>query len=148
MKPPTKVNTDSLISLISRINRQLSHAMEPGLVLLGLSEQEFRILGLLIGETGISQNELASKLSVRPATLSSAITRLVGKGFVKQEKDPNDQRIRRLQLNPNYDLSPASLLLDQTETQITMGLTTRDIATTKRVLQHLSTQLLQMKEQS
>ena len=137
----TTINTNSLVSLISRLNRQIAQAMEAPIAEIGLSTQEFRIAGLLLGETGISQKELAQKLSVRPATLSVALDRLESKGVIKRLSDPNDLRVNLLSLNPDFDLGPSNTLLETFEHELTQHLSKSALTTTLNVLTKISNQL-------
>lgn len=135
------INTESLVSLISRLNRLFNHAMEASIATLDLSIQEFRITGLLIGESGISQKQLAQKLSVKPSTLSVALDRLEAKGVIHRVTHGSDQRIKLLQLNGDFDLSPAQQLLENFEQQITQGISKTDLTTTVNVLVKISQRL-------
>ncbi len=135
------INTESLVSLISRLNRLFNHALEASIATLDLSIQEFRITGLLIGETGISQKQLAQKLSVKPSTLSVALDRLEAKGVIHRVTHSSDQRIKLLQLNSDFDLRPAQQLLENFEQQITQGISKTDLTTTVNVLVKISQSL-------
>lgn len=137
----SSLNTEFLVSLISRLNRLFNHSMEASIAALDLSIQEFRITGLLIGEAGISQKQLAQKLSVKPSTLSVALDRLEAKGVIHRVAHESDRRIKLLQLNSEFDLTPAQQLLEDFEQKITQGISKADLLTTVNVLTKISQSL-------
>lgn len=134
-------NTESLVSLISRVNRLFNQSMQASIATLDLSVQEFRIAGLLIGEAGISQKQLAQKLSVKPSTLSVALDRLEAKGVIHRVAHEGDQRVKLLKLNSDFDLIPARQLLEKFEQEITQGISTADLMTTVNVLAKIAQSL-------
>lgn len=137
----SSLNTESLVSLISRLNRLFNHSIEASIATLDLSIQEFRITGLLLGEAGISQKQLAQKLSVKPSTLSVALDRLEAKGVIHRVAHESDQRIKLLQLNSEFDPTPAQQLLEDFEQKITQGISKADLITTVNVLAKISQSL-------
>ncbi|RJE89695.1 MarR family transcriptional regulator [Paenibacillus sp. 1011MAR3C5] len=52
----------------------------------------------LAREGGQSQNELARKLEIKPATLTVMLNRMVKNGLVRREADPSDLRVSRIYL--------------------------------------------------
>lgn len=125
---------DLLISKISRISRLIPQVMEKPLNSIDISMQEFRIVGLLIGEKGISQKDLASKLSVKPSTLSVAISKLEGKGYIDRKVSAEDKRINYLTLCEDIDLTEANKIVSDIEVALVGGISKKDIEITKRVL--------------
>ncbi|MFT4295059.1 MAG: MarR family winged helix-turn-helix transcriptional regulator [Micropruina sp.] len=61
-----------------------------------LTMQQFRALGHLVKQPGISGNELGGLLGVSAPTASGLVERLVEKGLVERSDDADDRRIRRL----------------------------------------------------
>lgn len=115
-------SSDSLVALINYIARMSGQCAESHLQKLGLTQQEFRILGCLVGETGISQKALAYKLSVKPPTLSVAIDKLEAKGYLHRQISPHDQRIKLLVLADNLDFSASNALLHDLDDILLKGI--------------------------
>ena len=132
-----------LISLIPRLARHLGITLEKELATLELTLQEFKILGLLIGEAGISQKDLAQKLGVRAATLSVAINKLEQKQRIIRTPATEDKRINLLSLHPDLDISEANQLLQNVETKITANIPAEHLQIAKDVLQQLNDNLHQ-----
>ncbi|MEL6838001.1 MAG: MarR family transcriptional regulator [Pseudomonadota bacterium] len=82
---------------------------------------DFHTLGLLRAEPGLRATALAHRLHVAPTTASSLIARLVKKGLVSRDRDPEDGRAVALSLTDkgraaadtihNQDLSNMELFL-------------------------------------
>lgn len=127
----------SLLSRLSKVNRLFAQIIESKLAPMGISYQEMRIVGLLMGETRITQKVLAQKLSVRAATLSVAISKLETQGLVKRVPSKTDKRVNYLQLIPDMKITKVETLLTDLESEMTQGITTEDLHTTSRVLLHI-----------
>lgn len=61
-----------------------------------LTMQQFRALGQVVRQPGISGNELGGLLGVSAPTASGLVERLVEKGLIARIDDADDRRIRRL----------------------------------------------------
>lgn len=61
-----------------------------------LTMQQFRVLGQVVRQPGISGNELGGLLGVSAPTASGLVERLVEKGLIARIDDADDRRIRRL----------------------------------------------------
>ena len=127
----------SLLSRLSKVNRLFSQRIESKLVPMGISYQEMRIVGLLMGESNITQKMLAQKLSVRAATLSVAISKLETQGLVKRVPSSTDKRVNYLHLIPDKKIAKVETLLTDLEKDVTQGLSMEDLHTTSRVLLHI-----------
>lgn len=127
----------SILSRLSKANRLFAQAIESELGPLGITYQEMRIVGLLMGETNITQKDLAQKLSVRAATLSVAISKLETLGLVKRISSNTDKRVNYLHLIPDPKITQVETLLTRLETEIMQGISSDDIHTTSRVLLHI-----------
>lgn len=51
------------------------------------------ILDLLVAHSGISQQQLADSLHIRPQSISEAIGILEGRGYIRKEASPSDRRV-------------------------------------------------------
>jgi DNA-binding MarR family transcriptional regulator len=70
-----------------------------GLFSLNLTIQQLRVVMLLFAESvGMSTHRLAEAIGVSLATLTGIIDRLEARGLVRRSLDPNDRRVRRIDL--------------------------------------------------
>jgi DNA-binding MarR family transcriptional regulator len=126
-----------IISQSTQLVRRGSKILEKELLPKGITFQEFRIAGLLIDEEDITQKDLAEKLSVRPATLSVAISKLEDRGIVKREPSDLDKRANYLRLTPSSNFTEMTEILGAFEKKISLGISAKDLKTTRRVLGQL-----------
>ncbi len=64
-----------------------------------LSARDSSLLAHLDRERGTQAAELAQHMQVRPSTLSAALARLEGLGYIEREPDADDRRVQRLRLS-------------------------------------------------
>ena len=122
------------ISLVSKLSRTIATMAERLLEPIDISLQEFRIVGLLIGETHTNQKDLAQKLSVKPSSLSVAISKLEEKGTLERKVSSTDKRVNYLTLSPDLDLAKMNNLVLNMEDDLLKGISKKDLAITKRAL--------------
>ena len=123
-----------LISRFGQIGRLMGQAIENKLAPVGITYQEMRIAGLLMGEEAITQKDLAEKLSVRPATLSVAISKLEAQGLVERIPSQTDRRVNYLHLKSGDKITQVDNLLRAVESDITRGISQKDLDITAKVL--------------
>lgn len=63
-----------------------------------LTMQQFRVLGFVVKDPGMTGHELGEKLGVSAPTASGLVDRLVEKGLLERVDDTADRRIRRLHI--------------------------------------------------
>jgi DNA-binding MarR family transcriptional regulator len=126
-----------LLSRLAQFSRLSAKAIERKISPLGISLQEMRIAGLMMGEEEITQKGLAAKLSVRAATLSVAITKLEKQGLVERRQSAADKRIQFLSLRPNEKFLQVDQLLIDLEAQVSEGISQKEIAVTQKVVLRL-----------
>ena len=134
MKKNTLDYNELVISLVSKLSRTIATMAERLLEPIDISLQEFRIVGLLIGETHTNQKDLAQKLSVKPSSLSVAISRLEEKGTLERTVSSTDKRVNYLTLNPDLDLAKMNNLVISMEDDLLKGISKKDLGITKRAL--------------
>lgn len=61
-----------------------------------ISRAGVRLLTAVLAEDGIRTSELAELLDLRPSSLTDALKRLEGGGFIERKKDPDDARVIRV----------------------------------------------------
>lgn len=75
--------------------------LEPRLRKLGIGWGTFQLLAAVqAAGKGASQAEIARRLGITPATLSEAVFANVKKGYLEQNVDESDRRVRTLALTP------------------------------------------------
>lgn len=60
--------------------------------------QQFRVLGFVVKDPGMTGHELGESLGVSAPTASGLVDRLVEKGLLERVDDATDRRIRRLHI--------------------------------------------------
>ncbi|HML50459.1 MAG TPA: MarR family transcriptional regulator [Propionicimonas sp.] len=63
-----------------------------------LTMQQFRVLGFIVKDPGMTGHELGVSLGVSAPTASGLVDRLVEKGLLERADDATDRRIRRLHI--------------------------------------------------
>lgn len=126
-----------LISRFGKINRLMGKVIERQLAPLGITYQEMRIAGLLMGEENITQKALAQKLSVRAATLSVAISKLEIQGLVKRVPSKKDKRVNFLHLIPGNKIAKVDELLTTLESDITEGIPKEELQVSSKVFEQI-----------
>jgi len=137
MNIQSKTYDNLVVSLASRLVRLGAKAIEVPLEKAGISLQEFKITGLLVGEKRINQKTLASKLMVKPATLSVAIDKLERKGVLQRVPSDTDKRVNYLSLCDGIDLSEMNSLLFNVESQMLKGVSQNDLDATVKTLKEM-----------
>jgi len=112
----------------------MAQVIEHRLAPTGISYQEMRITGLLMGEDNITQKDLAEKLSVRAATLSVAVSKLEKQGLVKRVASKTDKRVNFLQLLPSKKIPQVDTLLTAIDEDMTHGISSKELEITSKVL--------------
>jgi DNA-binding MarR family transcriptional regulator len=145
---PIGKNHQLIISRSSQLSRLAAKILEKNLAPLGITFQEFRIAGLLISDDNITQKDLAEKLSVRPATLSVAISKLESRGIVERVPSDSDKRVNYLRLVPdnNNNFAEMHLLLNNLENEICSGISAKELQTTKKVLGLIADNLIKLNQ--
>jgi MarR family 2-MHQ and catechol resistance regulon transcriptional repressor len=66
----------------------------------GLGDSDFRVLELLLHKGPTPVNTIGPKVQLTPGSISVAIDRLEEKGLVRRRGDPEDRRVRVVELTP------------------------------------------------
>lgn len=130
-----------LLSRFGKINRLMAQVIESRLAPIGITYPEMRIAGLLMGEENMTQKVLAEKLSVRPATLSVAISKLEAQGLVKRVPSKADKRVNFLHLVASKKITKVDTLLEVLEADLVQGIAEKDLRVAAKVLTQIITNL-------
>jgi DNA-binding MarR family transcriptional regulator len=60
-----------------------------------------KILATLSREDGITQHELAARLSIRPQSLTAALSKLEEGGYITRQRSPQDKREQNVLITPS-----------------------------------------------
>jgi len=83
--------------ILTRLSAQLLEGVVEGL---GFGENEYAVVSWLNICDQATPTELAADLGMKPTTLSTVIERIVGKGFARRVRNPEDGRSYLLELTP------------------------------------------------
>lgn len=122
-------------------------AFEETLAAAGGSLGTWVVLSALSSEGVISQTALAEHIEVEGATITHHIDRLEGLGLVRRQRDPDDRRVRRLELTAAGARLHRSLLtaVKELEATATAGLTEPQQAEFRRTLDLIRSNLSAMR---
>src|SRR2546430_8527192 len=65
-----------------------------------LGDSDFRVLEALLHKGPLPVNTIGPKVWLTPGSISVAVDRLVKKGLVSRKDQPDDRRVRRVELTP------------------------------------------------
>ena len=71
-----------------------------GLEETGIDDTDFRILEALLSKRPLPVNTIGPKVNPTPASISTAVDRLVERGLVSRVESPEDRRVRIVSLTP------------------------------------------------
>lgn len=105
------------------------------------------ILFYLNGVESASQDELAKAVEIDKTTVTRAIQKLEGLGFIERKRDEQDHRINRVALTflgkaHHDELKAASIVWQET---LTKGLCEEDLIVLERLMNHMCENVRQMK---
>jgi DNA-binding MarR family transcriptional regulator len=93
-RPDLRIEPIAITARLARLQARLGPRLEEVFVRFGLRGTDFAVLATLVRLEGerISQRRLGAELGLSPGTISLRIDRLVGRGLVEREPDPDDGR--------------------------------------------------------
>ena len=99
--PDLDVETEGLISRIHKISRYIDRILSETAAEFDLSLADWQLLGSL--RRGgppyeLTPGQLAERLMISPAAMTSRLDRLEERGLIARHPDPNDRRVTRVQL--------------------------------------------------
>ena len=85
--------------LMKAFQALMPHAAE-SIARTALGDSDFRVLEALLHKGPLPVNTVGPKVWLTPGSISVAVDRLVKKGLVSRKDDPDDRRVRRVELTP------------------------------------------------
>lgn len=137
----TNLTINSLLSEIIRLQFTQSHKL---FETYGLHPGQVPLLLCLYDEDGLNQSVLASRLHVKPSTVTVMIQRLERSGMIFKQPDEKDKRICRTFLTPKgYETCHAlKKLYEDTEALYNKNLSIEEQIIFKRLLMQVRDNLL------
>ena len=86
--------------ILARAYRSLSEYLEGAIAALGICLSDFLILEVLLHKGSLPMSEIAGKVLLANASMTSAADRLVRRGLVVRKAVSGDRRVRQLELTP------------------------------------------------
>jgi MarR family transcriptional regulator, transcriptional regulator for hemolysin len=87
---------DSLTHWVKLAFMTMRREMESSLRASGLTLTQWRALGMLLHTPGSTHSDLVKQLEVEAPSVTSLVNGMERKGWVRQERSPEDARVKRL----------------------------------------------------
>lgn len=122
---------EEIMGLNDRIHARAMQLLGPVELPEDLTMQQMRVLGVVGHEPGLTGQELSARLSVSAPTASGLVDRLSAKGLVARVEDPDDRRVRRIELTDagRHLLSGIDSVFDQMIQTIVPAIAVDDLRT-------------------
>lgn len=139
------VSAAMLLEQVSHLSRY--HAMKK-MEALDLKPGQVGILFILNGEGSMSQKRLAEKMGITPPSMTAAIRKLEGRGYIIKEADASDQRVFNIGLSDQGRECIESLksIMEEIEENIFRGITHDEKLFFRRLLFEMRKNLMDHKE--
>ena len=134
---------DSIARRLVLTAKALRAHFEANLHASGASLPFWLVLQQLREEDGLSQRELARRLSVEAPTLTRHVDRMAAEGLLVRKQDPDDRRITRISLTPAGRKLHDRLVTvaKRMEADVRSLMSDRDAVVLDRVLSRINTYL-------
>jgi len=141
---------DNLGFLAHDTARAITQAYGTAMAPLGLTRPQVRVVVWVDHMPGITQADLADRLTTSPMALTGLLDRMESKDLVKRVDDPSDRRVKRIYLTDGAlklkpDMEAITLEL---RNRARLGLAPDDIATAINVLRAMKANLERFKEEA
>ncbi len=109
----------------------------------GVSLSQWRVVGALVIQPGLTQKEIADKVGIEGATLVPIIDKMEKEGLLKRKPDSSDRRVNRIYLTQKADslwesMVECALRIRKSSTK---NISENDIQTTLETLRKISQNL-------
>ena len=135
--------TESSMRSLMRVAKNVRLCMETALADAGASFADFAILDAISVERGLSQRQIARRLSIEGPPLTRHLERLEAEGLVTRRRDEHDRRVQRVYPTAAGSQLYATLcpIVARLERDLLETIPAADAAAFARVLSHLRTRL-------
>ena len=114
----------------------------------GVSLSQWRVVGTLVIQPGLTQKEIADKVGIEGATLVPIIDKMEKEGLLKRKPDSSDRRVNRIYLTQKADslwesMVDCALKIRKSSTK---NISENDVQTTLETLRKISQNLTSFSE--
>ena len=114
----------------------------------GVSLSQWRVVGALVIQPGLTQKEIADKVGIEGATLVPIIDKMEKEGLLKRKPDSSDRRVNRIYLTQKADslwesMVECALKIRKSSTK---NISENDLQTTLETLRKISQNLTSFSE--
>ena len=114
----------------------------------GVSLSQWRVVGALVIQPGLTQKEIADKVGIEGATLVPIIDKMEKEGLLKRKPDSSDRRVNRIYLTQKADslwesMVECALRIRKSSTK---NISENNIQTTLETLRKISQNLASLSE--
>ena len=129
--------------LLAQVCRMTGHHLRMHMERLGLHRGQGFALIQLWHHDGVPQGDLARGMHIRPASVTNMIQRMERDGWIRRERDADDQRVVRVYLTDKAKAlrSEAQTVFRDMEDDLISIYTAQELATLKRLLLKLHDRL-------
>lgn len=122
---PILTPLDALTFRLEDLPRQLRRIIDDALQDQGLSRTQWRLLGYVLRQEGLTQTEIARLLEVERASVGVAIDALEERGLIERAQHATDRRVWRIMPTPAAKAMLAGLreVIDEVYAQLFDGFT-------------------------
>jgi len=109
----------------------------------GITYRQCQVLGWLVHEGDLSQNELAERMRVEPPTLTGILDRMERSGWVERHVDVHDRRRKLIRPGPQAEPIWAKIVacLRRVRTDAVRGLSSEEVTRLRELLGRVQTNL-------
>jgi len=93
---------------VARVNRSVRRQLADAVASLNIDLARFDILATLYRDPGLAQTELAERLLAGRSSLTMLLPELEKRELVKRTIDPDDRRVRRVNLTSTFAMQDAA----------------------------------------
>lgn len=146
MKIEFITNDESIGKYIDVISRNLFNYINKQVEPYDLHKHEYLILIELYLCEGLCQEDLVTLLKLKKADIAKAVKKLLNSGYIRKEKDVNDNRIHHLYLtHESLEIKEnlISILKDTSEI-LSQNISKEELNITKKVMKQMSENILRI----
>lgn len=126
---PVLTPLDALTFRLEDLPRQLRRIIDDALQDQGLSRTQWRLLGYVLRQEGLTQTEIARLLEVERASVGVAIDGLEKRGLIERAQHATDRRVWRIMPTPAAKAMLGGLreVIDEVYTQLFNGFSDNEL---------------------
>ena len=138
----------SIVMLLEQVSHLARYHMIKRMESLDMKPGQVGILFILNAEGSMSQKKLAGKMGITPPSMTAALKKLEGRGYIIKEADSGDQRVFRVGLSEKGRECIDSLknVLEDIETVVFKDITYEEKLFLRRLLFEMRKNLADNKE--